>query len=42
MAQKNTEKFNLKVVHDKFEASLQEKDDVDLELYLESFEELSK
>ncbi|XP_076270212.1 ceramide-1-phosphate transfer protein [Rhynchophorus ferrugineus] len=42
MAQKNAEKFNLKVVHDKFEASLQEEDDVDLELYLESFEELSK
>ncbi|XP_030751071.1 ceramide-1-phosphate transfer protein isoform X1 [Sitophilus oryzae] len=33
--------FNIEVVHDKFEASLCEDDDVDLELYLESFEELS-
>lgn len=40
--QKDIEKFDIKVVHDKFEASLQEEDDVDLELYLESFEELNK
>ncbi|XP_050307197.1 ceramide-1-phosphate transfer protein isoform X2 [Anthonomus grandis grandis] len=40
--QRDPEKFDIKVVHDKFEASLQEDDDVDLELYLESFEELNK
>ncbi|ENN76291.1 ceramide-1-phosphate transfer protein [Dendroctonus ponderosae] len=39
---KDIDKFDIKVVHDKFEASLQEDDDVDLELYLESFEELNK
>ncbi|XP_066141776.1 ceramide-1-phosphate transfer protein [Euwallacea fornicatus] len=38
----NMEKFDMKIVHDKFQASLQEEDDIDLELYLESFEELSK
>ncbi|CAG9768305.1 unnamed protein product [Ceutorhynchus assimilis] len=43
MAQTQKEdKFDIKVVYDKFEASLQEEDDVDLELYLESFEELNK
>ncbi|XP_066251047.1 ceramide-1-phosphate transfer protein [Euwallacea similis] len=40
--QNNMEKFDMKTVHDKFQASLQEEDDIDLELYLESFEELSK
>lgn len=40
--QKDVVKFDIKIVHDKFEAALQEEDDVDLELYLESFEELNK
>lgn len=38
----NPDKFDIKIVQDKFEAALHEHDDVDLELYLESFDELSK
>lgn len=38
----NPDKFDIKIVHDKFQAALHETDDVDLELYLESFDELSK
>lgn len=38
----NPDKFDIKIVHDKFQAALHENDDVDLELYLESFDELSK
>lgn len=39
---RDPEKLDLKVVHDKFNAALLEEDDVDLELYLESFQELNK
>ncbi|XP_060518525.1 ceramide-1-phosphate transfer protein [Cylas formicarius] len=35
-------KFDLKLVHDKFSAALIEDDDIDIELYLESFQELDK
>ncbi|KAL1491134.1 hypothetical protein ABEB36_011776 [Hypothenemus hampei] len=41
-SQNSNEKFDIKIVHDKFQASLIDEDDIDLELYLESFRELSK
>lgn len=34
--------FNLRIVHDHFESSLVEDDDVDLAAYLEAYRELKK
>ncbi|XP_018577644.1 ceramide-1-phosphate transfer protein isoform X2 [Anoplophora glabripennis] len=42
MALQNNEKFDIKIVYDKFEAALHEEDDIHLQFYLESFEELNK
>ncbi|KAJ8944104.1 hypothetical protein NQ314_009547 [Rhamnusium bicolor] len=38
----NDKFFDIKIVHDKFQAAVHEDDDVQLLLYLESFEELNK
>ncbi|KAJ8916760.1 hypothetical protein NQ315_013965 [Exocentrus adspersus] len=42
MAQEDLEKFDIRIVYEKFGAAVQEEDDVHLQFYLESFEELNK
>lgn len=42
MTQESSEKFDIKIVYEKFGAAVHEEDDVHLQFYLESFEELNK
>lgn len=42
MADEKHEKFDLQIVHDYFSTALQDDDDVNIDYYLKSYEELNK
>lgn len=42
MAEGNSEKFDIKIVHDNFLQAMHESDDVALNYYLQSYKELYK
>lgn len=42
MAEGNSDKFDIKIVHDNFQECMHESDDINLKYYLESYKELYK